>query len=319
MLAKAGPKFTVNVDLLLERAYDGANNVRLTRPGVQVSDQSSATDWFVSERSTRELASISAQFRVDVARALSQPVSGQYFKLHGSLEWSAGNGGNLVLGGGKDWSIATNPIFSCYLDQFSKALQAGNQRLLVIGYSFADKHINLEISTAINNHGLKLYIWDPMPPAVLTNALKNGSKSMVNCDTGLAGLGSQHLQTSLCWIDERGNSDKARRFQGHCPGQGPRVDRQTPVCGSRGQTFAGADTLSGKRGDGSSNLRCRLSRQGRNLTNARIITGRFFRFSDRSARDRAPNVVGACPQQLRPEERVRLATSRRPWTRHYDD
>jgi hypothetical protein len=87
----------------------------------------------------------------------SQP----YFKLHGSSNWRTDKEPSLlIMGGNKSANIATSELLSWYDQQFSQALRAPNARLMVIGYGFADTHINDHIQKGAAA-GLKLFVIDP--------------------------------------------------------------------------------------------------------------------------------------------------------------
>jgi len=92
-----------------------------------------------------------------------------YFKLHGSSNWMTGTSGDrlLVLGGGKSIAINRDPLLSWYQSQFASALSRPDAKLMVIGYSFADQHINAAITAAADQGGLKIFIVDPEGADVL--------------------------------------------------------------------------------------------------------------------------------------------------------
>jgi hypothetical protein len=82
-------------------------------------------------------------------------------KLHGSFNWRTPDGRNgLVVGTGKTGQIATWPLLAWYHDIFRQVLTVGGARLMIVGYGFADEHINALIADAAKNHGLKVFIWD---------------------------------------------------------------------------------------------------------------------------------------------------------------
>ena len=66
-----------------------------------------------------------------------------YFKLHGSSNWRTQNGSSLlIMGGNKSANIAASELLSWYEKELRKALCDPGARLMVIGYGFADTHIN---------------------------------------------------------------------------------------------------------------------------------------------------------------------------------
>ena len=85
------------------------------------------------------------------------------FKLHGSSNWQTAAGERvLIMGGAKSGAIQQFPVLRHYHDQFAAHLRQGNARLMVIGYSFQDEHINSVIDSASRENGLGTYLVDPI-------------------------------------------------------------------------------------------------------------------------------------------------------------
>jgi hypothetical protein len=93
-----------------------------------------------------------------------------YVKLHGSVNWVETNRGKriLIMGGQKAVSIGLHPILTWYHEQFRQMLTRPSAKLMVIGYSFSDSHINDAIVKGIAA-GLKLFIIDPYAMKALQN------------------------------------------------------------------------------------------------------------------------------------------------------
>src|SRR5581483_3195537 len=84
-----------------------------------------------------------------------------YFKLHGSSNWRTGDGSSLlIMGGNKSANIAASELLSWYEQEFRNALREPGARLMVIGYGFADTHINDDIREGASA-GMKLFVIDP--------------------------------------------------------------------------------------------------------------------------------------------------------------
>src|ERR1700730_9424060 len=84
-----------------------------------------------------------------------------YIKLHASFLWHPEDGSpGMVLGGGKEIKIGRSPLLTWYYQLFNQVLCSGDVRLLVIGYSFKDEHINRIIWTAAQSFGARIFIWD---------------------------------------------------------------------------------------------------------------------------------------------------------------
>jgi hypothetical protein len=86
-----------------------------------------------------------------------------YIKLHGSVNWMESNMGQrmLIMGGAKTALINRFPLLKWYQDEFREALIQPGARLMIMGYSFSDEHINDTIFTAAKDGDLKLFIVDP--------------------------------------------------------------------------------------------------------------------------------------------------------------
>lgn len=85
-----------------------------------------------------------------------------YFKLHGSSNWRTGNENRLlVLGGNKTTTINRYPVLKWYHEEFAKALAHDDARLVIIGYSFGDDHINAVLQNAVAKGRLQIFVVDP--------------------------------------------------------------------------------------------------------------------------------------------------------------
>jgi len=92
-----------------------------------------------------------------------------YFKLHGSTAWTAADGSSLmVIGRNKMGLIRSNAILGWNYRKFEEYLARPDTRLMVIGYGFADDHINASIVEAYQKGGLRLmYLVHPSGKAIL--------------------------------------------------------------------------------------------------------------------------------------------------------
>jgi hypothetical protein len=158
-LARFDAIFTLNQDLLMERHYfpcvETACQGRwngLHLPGIK-SDEEGSTDrdWVLRRCAPRPSSEFTLHKKM-------QP----YLKLHGSWNWADPETGQLlVLGGNKPELIARRPLLDFYHGEFESHLSRPDSKLLVIGYSFRDEHINRAIAAAVESAGLKLFIIDP--------------------------------------------------------------------------------------------------------------------------------------------------------------
>jgi hypothetical protein len=175
-LARFGAIFTLNQDLLLERHYlpNGTSIAAGRRfsgaysPGLEPWDKALPCDlmgqpWVVSKS-------------VDPIPSQTKDGMQPYFKLHGSSNWVNKDGTPLlVLGGSKSIEIDNQPLLRWYQDQFNKSIQAANAKLMIIGYSFGDKHINDLIQTAATRGQLKIFIIDPAGADILDKSRRGPS------------------------------------------------------------------------------------------------------------------------------------------------
>lgn len=90
-----------------------------------------------------------------------------YIKLHGSFNWMQEENRLLILGGNKAANIQKTPLLTWYHSLFQAELRKPNARLMVIGYSFNDDHINKYILDAVATSNLKIFIIDPLGVDVL--------------------------------------------------------------------------------------------------------------------------------------------------------
>ncbi len=66
----------------------------------------------------------------------------------------------MVVGTGKTAKIASMPLLSWYADIFREVVNAGDVHLMIVGYGFADEHINAVIADAVDNSRLSPFIWN---------------------------------------------------------------------------------------------------------------------------------------------------------------
>jgi hypothetical protein len=159
--------FTLNQDTLLEEHYLGNvvggkwDGCRI--PGIRPLG-ADAANLGSSQAKTAPQQPDPDNFRLS-------PRIQPYIKLHGSCNWSAGSSGPriLIMGGEKAIHIDQFPILNWYHSEFRRFLSAQNARLMVIGYSFGDAHINTAIREGVER-GLKLFIIHPRGIDVLDDA-----------------------------------------------------------------------------------------------------------------------------------------------------
>lgn len=150
--------FTLNQDLLMERHYlrKGAFSGRWTKvyiPGMKAAP-TDATD---------EAEINTGKWTPEPSTPVLQGSLQPFIKLHGSSNWTDASGQQLmVMGGNKEVIIAQYPILKWNHDQFRDYLSRPDTRLMVIGYSFGDAHINQAIMGATSRGNFGLFIIDPL-------------------------------------------------------------------------------------------------------------------------------------------------------------
>jgi SIR2-like domain len=163
-LARFDAIFSLNQDLLLEIRYmrdfgqegrwsgvlpPGMEQVPFAGPQPVPFDPTRVT-WRPSEN-----MGIGANF---------QPL----YKLHGSSNWTSKAGEPLlIMGNQKSGAIQRFPVLQHYHQQFAFSLRRPATRLMVIGYSFQDEHINSVIEAASRETKLGTYLVDPRGRDVL--------------------------------------------------------------------------------------------------------------------------------------------------------
>jgi hypothetical protein len=158
--------FTLNQDLLLERHY--LERARLSPhrrwsewqiPGMKQTPSAGGTVYHLRagiDRITGKWAPDSPPFIVGSDR---QP----YFKLHGSSNWTDATGTQLLVMGGNKVSIIDQfPVLQWYHQEFKEYLSRPDTRVMIIGYSFSDLHINQAIRDAAATRELRIFIIDPL-------------------------------------------------------------------------------------------------------------------------------------------------------------
>lgn len=162
--------FTLNQDLFIERFYrnDGDSGTQLTLPGVY------SDEWFKDGGAFKPVDLPTSGKLEIVQQKFWEKGHGRfvYIKLHGSYRWRSQDGSDvMVIGYGKEGKIEKEPLLRWYMSLFEEVLNAGDRKLLVVGYGFGDEHINQVIARAIREKGLKLYVACPMSPQEFMNHL----------------------------------------------------------------------------------------------------------------------------------------------------
>jgi hypothetical protein len=150
-LARFDAIFTLNQDLLLERYYLD-DNISLGHPRRWSGWQIPGTKLLGPTTHVHDPVLIRTAMRApdDGLNFKEHPGLQPYYKLHGSTNWTGGGGSGgrlIIMGGNKAVEISQYPLLNWYHGQFRDYLSRAT-RLLIIGYSFSDAHINRAIIDA---------------------------------------------------------------------------------------------------------------------------------------------------------------------------
>ncbi|MEW6335999.1 MAG: SIR2 family protein [Acidobacteriota bacterium] len=140
------------------------------------------------------------------AKSWLQPGGFHWVKLHGSCNWRSSDGRDvMVLGHDKTGQIASEPLLTWYWKVFREALGSARHRLIVIGYSFRDPHVNEVIARSIQGHGTELVVIDPTSWEVLEARIATADPCYgPTINERLEGAsGSRHLPYDLVTVFSR--------------------------------------------------------------------------------------------------------------------
>lgn len=166
--ADAGFIFTLNQDFLIERKWYNFDHwgFRPSLPGVPSSGlmHTEGRSWF----STR-VGELDEATEITIPFLPTFELAGHtnYIKLHGSINWRKTDGSRaLVVGSGKAQQIQDMALLRGYAKLLSLVLSQAHPKLMIIGYSFQDEHINRIISKACGGP-IRIHIWDKYASQVL--------------------------------------------------------------------------------------------------------------------------------------------------------
>jgi hypothetical protein len=208
-LAKFDAIFSLNQDLLLESHYlpnfgrrGKWSNVAV--PGMQAVSIPENEHWGAM-----------AQDWVPTGNFEYSATSQPFVKLHGSTNWRAASGEPiLIMGSAKSGAIQKFEVLRRYHALFSSSLNQPKAKLMVIGYSFQDEHINAVIEGASSRHGLGTYLVDPHGRNVLADhrtagALIEGPKREIE---SIKLIGELRRPLSVVFSGDRFAHEELMRF-----------------------------------------------------------------------------------------------------------
>lgn len=139
-----------------------------------------------------------------------------YIKLHGSSNWQhpAGDRQLLIMGSNKSAMIDQVPILKWGFETFTSYLAQPKVRLMVIGYSFGDEHVNRILEDSANKEAFELFVVDPLGMDVMDRFRDShipGSSSLKDALWGVLRGCSRRSLTATFTNDEVERS-KLERF-----------------------------------------------------------------------------------------------------------
>jgi len=151
--------FTLNQDLLMEYQYFN-NFARFQHPkwiGWQIPGVEPIADMGPQSDGIKKWAPMKQR-----SMFVREKTRQSYIKLHGASDWIDPIKGRLVvMGGNKRSAIDESELLKWNQEQFAAELSKRDTRLMVIGYSCGDAHINEAIGGAAQDGGLRVFIIDP--------------------------------------------------------------------------------------------------------------------------------------------------------------
>lgn len=160
--------FTLNLDLLLEQHYFTNGHCLLGRQWngwdiVGVRRDVTGGDFGLGGAGVLGSGHGATGRWVPGGPASTPPGFQPYFKLHGSCNWRGTNDTPIMVGGvAKEALIDELQVLPALHRAFVKQLTEGRVRVVVIGYSFSDPHINRVLTNAASGGTVELFIVDPM-------------------------------------------------------------------------------------------------------------------------------------------------------------
>jgi hypothetical protein len=203
-LAKFDAIFTLNQDTLLEQQYiphadqnvfqqsgQFPSLIAAYRPGI-VRAHDSFTYGAVEDRI--EL------YKPDESLTMI-PRLQPYIKLHGSIDIKQSDREMmLIIGGNKAASIARQPLLKWYGEIFQASLRSRGARLMIIGYSFGDAHINQMIFSGVEA-GLQIFIIDPLGIGVIGSNPSLPLNPDFRVRNAIIGASRRPFRTTLSGLD----------------------------------------------------------------------------------------------------------------------
>lgn len=146
--------FTLNQDLLVERLINEKRSISLFGISSDNCSETFQCEGFKSQ-STAKLGSLLIQ---PTQLCLDESSDLQYVKIHGSINWLDKDGlPIMVSGANKEEKLLRNQLLNAGMNLLKSDADNGTQ-ILVIGYGFADEHINGILAQALGHGNCELIL-----------------------------------------------------------------------------------------------------------------------------------------------------------------
>lgn len=161
----AGYIFTLNQDLLVERRFSHYPDSSFSSLCLPIAETKMFNKQWSESLGNAYHKIIPAgedfeKFKEEYEKGIEKNrIVLSYVKLHGSQEWFlGGNNPVMVVGRGKKERISFQPLLRYYWSLFEREINKPNTKLLIIGYSFNDDHVNDALISARRLNGLEITV-----------------------------------------------------------------------------------------------------------------------------------------------------------------
>jgi hypothetical protein len=202
--------FTLNQDVLLEKHYF-IYGFNLKSPGRWNGYEFPGLEPVPNANNAYPIDAASPRIPKKDGFRLAGNDTQPYIKLHGSHNWAATHrpGTLLISGGNKRTDIDASPIPSWYAQLFRETVCTSQARLMIVGYGFADDHIN-EVLVEAAAAGALFFIIDAKGLNVLDGKICKGRPLVDHFWQQIVGSSSSPLRSSLA--DDNVEYGKIARF-----------------------------------------------------------------------------------------------------------
>jgi len=159
--------FTLNQDLLLERAAARHPRIRLqvAVPYGMGDGRSWPSEWTEPDQLKTITYTLPMDGEVKLLPSLVPHAERSFHlsKLHGSIGWRSANDLPVIVTGQNKAEALNQSFFSVLYRGLVDRCRRDCGRLIVVGYSFRDRHVNEAISGVVESAGGEIEVYDVIP------------------------------------------------------------------------------------------------------------------------------------------------------------